>query len=179
VKKRPSRFEEEWALDTRGRKLPHPFQSSYYFGLIEEFEQALKVRIPLTLGMSLLCAIEQAGRDVLRFKNPNRHYFENRECFDEFLHNYMAYRKISSNRYDIFRNGVVHSGLPKSENGGGIGLEPHVNFLIRRKLNRVRGVHIHRNRDCDVTVSVLLKEFEAGVRKFRYHQIKYHWSHMD
>jgi hypothetical protein len=152
VKKSASRLEKEWAVDNRGRKLPHPlvdgdYQSSYYFSLIEEFEQALKARIPLTLGMALLCAIEQAGRDVLRFKYPNRHYFQNRECFNEFLHKYMAYGKISSNRYDIFRNGVVHAGLPKSENGGGVGLEPHVYFLISRKLTRVRGIHIHRNRE--------------------------------
>jgi hypothetical protein len=68
----------------------------------------------------------------------------------------------------------VHHGLPKSENGGGVGLdEPPLHFLTRRKLNRVRGIHVHRNRECDVTLAVLLKEFEAGVRKFRYHEIKY------
>src|SRR5262249_13954211 len=95
---------------------------------------ALKARIPLTLSLALLCAIEQAGRDVLRFKTPDRDSYKNRKCFDEFLHNYMAYQKISSNRYDIFRNGVVHSGLPKSENRSGVGLEPHVIFLNSRKL---------------------------------------------
>jgi hypothetical protein len=74
----------------------------------------------------------------------------------------MGYRKISLNRYDIFRNGLVHHGLPKSENGGGVGLdEPPLHFLTRRKLNRVRGIHVHRNRECDVTLAVLLKEFEA------------------
>jgi hypothetical protein len=178
VKKSPNRFEKEWAVDNRGRSLPHPLvdgdsQSSYYFGLIEEFEQALKARIPITLGMALLCAIEQAGRDVLRFKYPNQHYFKNRQCFDAFLHEYMGYGKISADRYDIFRHGLVHSGLPKSDSGGGVGLEPG------GKPNTVRGIHIHRNRKCDVTVSVLLKEFETGVRKFRYHEIKYDWSHRD
>jgi hypothetical protein len=69
------------------------YQSSYYFSLLEEFERGLKARIPLTLGMALLCAIEQAGREVLRFKHPDRDHFQNRECFDEFLNNYMGYRK--------------------------------------------------------------------------------------
>ena len=69
-----SRFDQEWAVDNRGRKLPYPlvdgdYQSSYYFSLIQEFELALKARIPLTLSLALLCAIEQAGRDVLRFQN--------------------------------------------------------------------------------------------------------------
>jgi hypothetical protein len=177
VGKSASRFEKEWALDNSGRKLPHPlvdgdYQSSYYFGLMDEFELALRARIPLTLGIALLCAIEQAGRDVLRFKYPDRHYNQNRECFDEFLHKYMGYRKISSNRYNIFRNGLVHSGLPKSENGSGIDLEP----LASGKLHRVRGIHIYRNRKCNVALSVLLNEFEAGIRKFRFHEIKYNWS---
>jgi hypothetical protein len=180
VKKTGTKFQKEWAVDNRGYKLPYPlvdgnYQSSYYFSLIEEFELALQARIPLTLGMALVCAIEQAGRDVLRFKRPQQNYLQNRECFDEFLHKYMGYGKISSNRYDIFRNGLVHAGLPKSDNGSGVGLETHLNFLTSRKLNRVRGIHIHRNWECDVTLSVLLKEFEAGVRKFRYHEIKYDW----
>ena len=89
----------------------------------------------------------------------------------------MGYSKISSNRYDIFRNGVVHHGLPKSDNGSGVGLETHLNFLNRHKIKKVRGIHIHRNRECDVTLSVLLKEFEAGVIKFRYHEITNDWSH--
>ena len=185
MKRTVSRFEKEWAADNRGRKLPLPlvdgdYQSSYYFSLLEELERALKARIPLTLGMALLCAIAQVGRDVLRFKHPDRDHFQNRECFDEFLHNYMGYRKISLNRYDIFRNGLVHHGLPKSENGGGVGLdEPPLHFPTRRKLNRVRGIHVHRNRECDGTLAVLLKEFEAGVRKFRYHEIKYNWLYGD
>jgi hypothetical protein len=184
VKRTVSKFEKEWAVDNRGRKLPLPlvdgdYQSSYYFGLLEEFERALKARIPLTLGMALLCAIEQAGRDVLRFKHPDRNDFQNRECFDQFLHKYMTYEKISSNRYDIFRNGLVHHGLPKSENGGVGPDEPHLHFLTSKKLNRVRGIHIHRNRECNVTLAVLLKEFEAGVRKFRYHEIKYNWLYGD
>lgn len=175
----PSRFEKEWAKGSGGRVLPYPlvdgdYQSSYFFGLLDEFERALTARVPLTLGIGLLCAIEQAGREVLRFKHPTRHRFENRECFDEFLHKYMGYKKIASNRYDIFRNGMVHSGLPKSEKGG-VGIETHVYYLSRKKLKKVRGIHIHRDRECDVTLRVLLKEFEAGVRKLRWHEIRYDW----
>lgn len=62
----PSRFEKEWTKDNRGRAIPYPlvdgdYQSSYFFSLIDEFELALKARIPITLGIGLLCAIEQAG----------------------------------------------------------------------------------------------------------------------
>ena len=68
-------FEKEWAKDNRGRALPYPlvdgdYQSSYFFGLVAEFERALKARVPLTLSIGLLCAIEQAGREVLRFRIP-------------------------------------------------------------------------------------------------------------
>jgi hypothetical protein len=175
-----SRFEKEWAKDNRGHDLPYPlvdgdYQSSYFFGLVDEFERALKARVPLTLGLGLLCAIEQAGRGVLRFRNPDRHYFENRECFDEFLQKYMGYRKIASNRYDIFRNGIVHSGFPKSEKRSGIGLDTSAYYLSRKKLKRVQGINIHRDQECNVTLSVLLKEFEAGVRKLRWHEIRYDW----
>jgi hypothetical protein len=147
-----------------------------FFSLIDEFRRTINARAPLTLGLALLCAIEQAGREVLRIRHPNRDRFQNRECFDEFLHKYMGYRKIASNRYDIFRNGIVHSGLPKSEKGSMVGLDTHVYFLSRKKLKKVRGLHIHRNGDCDVTLSVLLKEFEGGVRKLRWHEIKHKWS---
>lgn len=173
-------FEKEWAKDNRGRALPYPlvdgdYQSSYFFGLVAEFERALKARVPLTLSIGLLCAIEQAGREVLRFRNPSRDRLENRECFDEFLQTYMGYKKIASNRYNIFRNGIVHSGLPKSEKGSGIGLNTSAHYLSRKKLERVRGIHIHRNQECAVTLAVLLKEFEGGVRKLRWHEIRYNW----
>jgi hypothetical protein len=142
MKKTSSRFEKEWVADNRGRKLPYPlvdgdYQSSYFFSLIEEFELALKAGIPLTLGTALLCAKEQAGRNILRFKYPNRHFFQNRECFDEFLHKYMGYGKISSNRYDIFRNGVMHAGLPKPDNGSGIGLKPPLEIITKRQMSRI------------------------------------------
>lgn len=88
----------------------------------------------------------------------------------------MGYRKIASNRYDTFRNGMVHSGLPKSEKGGGLGLDITTYYLSRTKLKRVRGIHIHRDRKCDVTLAVLLKEFETGVRKLRWQEIKYDWG---
>jgi hypothetical protein len=176
-----SQFDEEWAKDNRGRKIPYrlvdgDFQSSRYFSLIDEFKRAAKARVTLTLAFGLLCAIEQAGRDVLQFKHPNRDYFGNRECFDEFLQKYMGYKKIASNRFDIFRNGIVHHGFPKSEKASGVGIDSHVYFLSRMKLKEVRGLHIHRNGDCDVTLSVLLKEFEGGVRKLRWHETKYKWS---
>jgi hypothetical protein len=178
--KRMSRFDKEWAIG-RGR-LPYPlvdgdFQSSYFFGLLEEFERALKARLTLTLGVSLLCAIEQAGREILRFKHPTKVWFENRECFDEFLHSYMGYKPIATNRYDVFRNGVVHSGLPKTERQAGVGLEVPESFLSRRKLNRVRGIHIHRDGFCHIALAVLLKEFESGIRKMRRHEIEHGWSH--
>ncbi len=177
-----SRFEEEWAKDNRGRDIPYTlvdgdYQSSFFFELILEFERTLEARVTITLAIALLCAIEQAGREVLRCKYPNRERFENRECFDEFLQKYMGYRKIASNRYNIFRNGIVHSGFPKSDvDGSGIGLHITAQYLSRRKLKRVRGIHIHRNRLCDVWLSILLKEFETGVRKLRWHEIKYNWG---
>ena len=89
----------------------------------------------------------------------------------------MGYRPIAANRYDIFRNGVVHSGIPKTERQSGIGLEVHELFLSRNKLKRVRGIHIHRSGFCDVTLAELLKEFEAGVRKMRKHEIERGWRH--
>jgi hypothetical protein len=176
-----SEFEKEWAKDSRGRKLPYPlvdgkFQSAFLFSLIDEFKATFEARAPLTLSLALMCAIEQAGRSVLMIRHPNRDYFGNRECFDEFLQKYMGYRKIVSNRYDIFRNGIVHTGFPKSEKGSGVGLDTHVYFLSRKKLKGVRGIHIHRDGDCEVTFSVLLKEFEDGARKLRWHEIKYKWS---
>jgi hypothetical protein len=182
MKKRTvSGFEREWAKDNRGRSLPYAlvdgdFQSSYFFELINEFRRALKARVTLTLAMGLLCAIEQAGRGVLRYRQPDRDWFENRKCFDEFLQKYMGYRKIASNRYDIFRNGIVHGGLPESKNGTGVGLSTTDYYLSRRKIKKLRGIHIHRNGDCDVTLSVLIKEFEEGVRKFRWHELRYNWS---
>ena len=88
----------------------------------------------------------------------------------------MDYRKVASNRYDIFRNGIVHSGLPKSEKGNGLALNTSEYFLSRKKLMKVRGIHIHRNQECQVTLSVLLNEFESGVRKLRWHEIRYGWK---
>jgi hypothetical protein len=177
--KRISRFDKEWAIGRGG--LPYPlvdgdFQSSYFFNLLEEFERALKARLTLTLAVSLLCAIEQAGREILRFKHPGKDRFENRKCFDEFLHHYMGYRPIATNRYDVFRNGVVHSGLPKTKYLAGVGLKVHESFLSRRKLKRVRGIHIHRDGFCHITLAVLLKEFETGIRKMRKHEIEHGWS---
>jgi hypothetical protein len=179
-----SRFDKEWAIGRGG--LPYPlvdgdFQSSYFFDLLEEFERALKARLTLTLAVSLLCAIEQAGREIVRFKHPSKHpgkvWFQNRECFDEFLHNYMGYRPIATNRYDVFRNGVVHSGFPKTKRQWAVGLEVHESFLSRRKLKRVRGIHIHRDGSCNIALAVLLKEFESGIRKMRRHEIERGWSH--
>ena len=130
----------------------------------------------LTLAMGLLCAIEQAGREVLKYRQPDRDWFENRKCFDEFLQKYMGYRKIASNRYDIFRNGIVHSGFPKSEKDTGVGLNITDHYLSRKKLKKVRGIHIHRNGDCAVALHVLVKEFEDGVRKLRWHELRYKWA---
>jgi hypothetical protein len=126
MKKRISRFDKEWAIGRGGLRYPlvdGDFQSSYFFGLLEEFERALKPRLTLTLAVSLLCVIEQAGREILRFKHPGKVWFENRKCFDEFLHHYMGYRPIATNRYDVFRNGVVHSGLPKTKYPEGLDLK--------------------------------------------------------
>jgi hypothetical protein len=182
TKRLTSRFEKEWATGRGGRPVPYPlvdgdYQSSYFFDLLVEFEHALESRLPLTLAVAILCAIEQAGREILRFKHPGQVRFDNRQCFDEFLHNYMGYRPIAANRYDIFRNGVVHSGIPKTKRQSGIGLEVHELFLSRNKLKRVRGIHIHRSGFCDVTLAELLKEFEAGVRKMRKHEIERGWRH--
>jgi len=177
-------FQKEWVMDNYEKKLPYSlidgnFQSSYYFALIEEFEIALKDKIPLTLGTALLSAIEQAGRDILRYKNPSKYYFDNRKCFDEFLLRYMGYKKIKANRYDIFRSGVIHSGLPKNEGPALIGIDTHPNFLKQRGINSVRGLHIHRDGLTDITLSILLDEFEIGIRKMRWHEIKYHWGEID
>ena len=37
---------------------------------------------------------------------------------------------------------------------------------------QLRGLHVGRDRGCNVTLSILVKEFELGIRKMRRHEIE-------
>lgn len=176
-----NKFKKEWVKNEKGKKYPYPlfdgeYNTSYYFSLIIEFEVALQNKLTITLGISLMSAIEQAGRYVLRNKKVSENIITNKLCFNEFLEKYMNYKKIKANRYDIFRNGMIHHGLPKTDNTCGIGPESHPYILKKMGIKKVNGLHIHRDGYCDITLSILLKEFETGVRKLRWHEIKYNWN---
>lgn len=92
------------------------YQSSFLFGIAEEIKTALENRLGWAGSVSLLCAIEVAGREVLPFEKPGKK-LNNTDTFNFFLANYMGYAELLKEQprlYDDFRNGLIHEGFPKA-----------------------------------------------------------------
>jgi hypothetical protein len=75
------------------------------------------------VALGLFCYTEIVGRDLLRFrKHTMDGRYDNKECFDTFLREYMGYGQLLDaypHLYDIFRNGLCHGYFIKREHSDG------------------------------------------------------------
>lgn len=157
------------------------YQTSFFFSLIDELKKAIENKLYLTSAITLLCCIEQAGREVLRFLKPNNSY-NNTDTFNYFLENYMDYGPLLKSYpklYDTFRNGLTHEGNIK--HGGelvtiGAGYSKHFLKIFNLKKGELRGLYATAEQAALIN-DILLCEFLEGIIKFRKEEIKNNWHY--
>lgn len=143
------------------------YQSSILFVFVDEIKSSLYRRHHLVGLISILCLIEITGREILKFKKPNK-TFNNTECFNYFLMHYLNYKeelKSDPKLYDKLRNGMVHEGFPKKGSFG--------TGFIKKSL-KPRG--ITNKEDLHVTLDILLHEYLEGLLKFRQEEVENNWQ---
>ena len=155
--------------------------SSFLFSFVDEIKIILENRLHLTGGIALLCAIEIAGREVLKFTNPGKKY-TNTDRFNYFMSNYMNYTdllKRAPRIYDCFRNGMIYEGFVKYDDtkefvGFGTGYSSLYLQRLGIKKEELRGIVITEAAS-DMILDLLLYEFLEGVKIFREEELKNGW----
>jgi hypothetical protein len=156
------------------------YQSSFFFSLIDEIKKAIKDRSYLVSTLALLCGIEQAGREVLRFVESKNRY-NNTDCFNYFLEKYMGYGPLlraQPRLYDTFRNGMAHEGFIKAEGECmfGAGYSERLLKKLNIQKDELRGLHLTTEFTV-LTTDLLLSEFLDGIIKFHQDEIKNKWMY--
>ena len=145
-----------------------------YRWMVGDIRGAKEAGVYYLVGLGLFCYTEIVGRDILKYRNPQKTYFSNPKCFNLFLGEYMGYKKLleeyGNGLYDWFRNGFCHNYSIKGEKTGvGVYYEPNRLKAIKELgVDITKGIAIPKD-DKGVRLLVIepyLKDFTKGIEKF-------------
>jgi len=145
-----------------------------YNWMIRDLTRAREADANYLVGLGLFCYTEIVGRDILKYRNPHKAYFKNKDCFDLFLSEYMGYKKLleenGNNLYDCFRNGFCHNYSIKGEKTGVYDYYEQNSLKAIEELgvDITKGIAIPKNNKKIrfLVVKPYLEDFIKGVEKF-------------